>query len=370
MPSIVLIGPAKAGKTSVAKVLSEQTGLPRRSTGEVQFEKYTGLGYDPKESERIWTEQGERASYEYLLPFYAQAISDMLAEPGDTIYDLDSEFVAFEDAGLLDRLQAQLAPFERVVLLLPTPDQAESIKILRQREEANLESNNAVNDFFLEHPSNQTFAKKIVYTAGKTPEQTADEVIAQLDLTSTQPVILIGPMFTGKSTVGSQLSRKLNRNQAPLDVLRWNYYKEIGYDDEKAGEIYKKDKFFGLFLYSQPYHAHAVERVLADYPDSIIDFGAGHSVYPDATLLERVRNVLAPYPNIVLILPSPDLAEAKQILRERFFGLMAQFYDLHEGFTRSGVFQKLAKQTVYTQDKTPQEVAAEILGQVAKSQPD
>ena len=370
MPSIVLIGPAKAGKTSVAKILSEQTGLPRRSAAEVKFENYTGLGYDPRESERIWTEQGERASYEYMLPFYLQAVTDMLAEPGEAIYDLDSEFVAYDNAGLLDHLQAQLTPFEHVVLLLPTPMLEESIKILRQREMANLESNNAVNDYFLEHPSNQTLAKKIVYTAGKTAEQTAEEVLAQLDLTGPQPIVLIGPMFTGKSTIGSLLSRKLNRNQAPLDVLRWDYYKEIGYDDEKAGEIYKKDKFFGLFLYSQPYHAHAIERVLADYPDSIIDFGAGHSVYPDPALLERVRQVLLPYPNIILILPSPDLAEAKQILRKRFTGIMGEFYDLHEGFTRNGSFQRLAKQTIYNEDKTPEQVAAEILAQVAKDQPE
>src|SRR5438067_9957437 len=105
MPSIVLIGPAKAGKTTVAKLLSEQTGLPRRSAAEIKFEDYTGLGYDPKESERIWTEQGERASYEYMLPFYVQAVTDLLAQPGEAIYDLDSEFVAFDDAGLLDHLK-------------------------------------------------------------------------------------------------------------------------------------------------------------------------------------------------------------------------------------------------------------------------
>ncbi len=117
----------------------------------------------------------------------------------------------------------------------------------------------------------------------------------------------------------------------------------------------------GYFLYCQPYHAHSVERVLADYPNSVIDFGAGSSVYPDKALLARVRSVLAPYHNVILILPSPEFNEASQLLRQRFNSIMNEFYDLHEELTRSGVFEKLAKQTVYTEDKTPEQTAAEIL---------
>lgn len=369
MPTIVLIGPAKAGKTTVARLLSEQTGLPRRSAALIKFEDYAGQGFDENKSEQIWTDRKDRAYYEYMQPFYALGVRDLLAQPGEAIIDLDSEYVAFEDARLLEQLQTQLQSFANVVLLLPVPQLEESITILRQREMANLASNTLVNDFFLEHPSNQMLAKKIVYTGGKTPEETSEEVIAQLDLRKPEPIILIGPMFVGKSTLGSLLSRKLNRNQAPLDILRWDYYKEIGYDNEAAGVVYAKDGFFGFFLYSQPFHAHSVERVLADYPDSIIDFGAGHSVYPDPVLLERVRNVLAPYSNIILILPSPDLTEARQILRQRFGEIMSGFFDLHEGFTRSGAFEKLAKHIIYNEDKTPEQVAAEILAQVSDNPP-
>ncbi|MBN9389191.1 MAG: hypothetical protein J0I20_14275 [Chloroflexi bacterium] len=361
MSSIVLIGPAKAGKSTLARLLSEQTGLPRRNSSDINFDNYLSAGYDKQKGEQIWTERGEHAANDYMRPFYAQAVRDLLAEPGDAIYDLESEFVAFGDPALLTQLIAALKPFSQVVLLMPSPDLEESVRVLRARESRNLEANIKVNDFFLQHYSNRLLSKRIFYTAGHTPAETAAEILTSMDLTLPEPVILIGPMFAGKSTLASLLSRKLNRTQAPLDALRYDYYKEIGFDADAADEVYKKEGFFGYFLYCQLYHAHSVERVLADFPEGIIDFGAGHSVYADETLLERVRAVLAPYHNVILILPSPDFGEASRILRQRFTAGMTEFYDLHEEFTRSGDFEKVAKQVVYTEGKTPEQTAAEIL---------
>lgn len=56
----------------------------------------------------------------------------------------------------------------------------------------------------------------------------------------------------------------------------------------------------------KPFEAYAVERMMADRPLAVIDFGAGHSVFEDETLFERVRVALEPFPNVVLLLPSAD----------------------------------------------------------------
>lgn len=37
--------------------------------------------------------------------------------------------------------------------------------------------------------------------------------------------------------------------------------------------------FWGVQKYWQPFEAYAVERLLAEHHNCIIDFGAGHSVY-------------------------------------------------------------------------------------------
>lgn len=367
MPSIILIGPTKAGKTAVAKLLSEETGLLRRSVHDIHFEDYAGQGYDQKKASDIWTEQGDQGYERYMQPFYLLAVRSLLTKPGAAIIDLESEYVAQTEADLLAQLKADFQPFPQVVLLLPSPDLEESVKILRQREMADMDSVGGMNDFFVDHPSNQVLAKQTFYTNGKTPDQTAEEIIAQMDLSQPGPIILIGPWGAGKSTVGLLLSRKLAREQVSLDMVRWDYYKEIGYDNDRAGQIHSKEGFQGLYYYWQPFHAHAVERVVADYPDRIIDFGAGHSVYADPALLERVKTTLAPYPNVILLLPSPDPAESRQILKQRGLDLLNTYFDLHESFTRSGAFEELAKQTVYTEGKTPAQVAAEILGQAAAS---
>ncbi|UCJ13977.1 MAG: hypothetical protein JWS08_09770 [Phormidium sp. PBR-2020] len=102
-----------------------------------------------------------------------------------------------------------------------------------------------------------------------------------------------------------------------MDEYRWNYYKEIGYDEELAKYKRETEGFWGIYQYWKPFEAHAVERLLSDHKNCVIDFGAGHSVYEDNSLFQRVQRVLAPYPNIVLLLPSSDLNESVQILNER-----------------------------------------------------
>ena len=53
---------------------------------------------------------------------------------------------------------------------------------------------------------------------------------------------------------------------------------------------------------------------------------------------------MALYSNFILVLPSNDLAESKEILRKRFKETMTSTYDYHESFIRSGTFEKVAKQ--------------------------
>jgi hypothetical protein len=146
--------------------------------------------------------------------------------------------------------------------------------------------------------------------------------------------------------------------------LRWNYYKEIGYDQELAQHIRQTGGFVALVFYWKLFDAYAVERVLSDYSDCVIDFGAGHSVYESRELFRRVKKALAPYPNIVLILPSPDAGESIRILNERtsdLTGAYGQGFNWNEYFVRHPSNYDLAKFVVYTKGKTPEETRDEIL---------
>jgi shikimate kinase len=174
-------------------------------------------------------------------------------------------------------------------------------------------------------------------------------------------IILIGPIGAGKSTVGSLLAVQLELPQCSMDEHRWHYYKEIGYDQTLAKHKRETEGFWGIYQYWKPFEAYAVERLLAEHKNCVIDFGAGHSVYEDVSLFQKVQRDLAPYPNIVLLLPSPDLDESVRILNERNEYVPDGSLNINEHFVRHPSNDELAKFTVYTRAKTSEETCNEIL---------
>jgi hypothetical protein len=176
-------------------------------------------------------------------------------------------------------------------------------------------------------------------------------------------------MCSGKSTIARCLAGQLNLPRYELDQMRWGYYAEIGYDPAALAPIAQAQGMMGVARYWKPFEAYAVERVLADAPQAIVDFGAGHSVYEEATLLSRVQRALAPYPNVILLLPSPDLGESVTLLNARLVALLKKevgtvdpaVLAMNEHFVKHPSNRQLARQVVFTRDKTPDETCAEIL---------
>jgi shikimate kinase len=179
-------------------------------------------------------------------------------------------------------------------------------------------------------------------------------------------IILIGPMGAGKTTVGKLLSQRLGLKNVSLDEIRQPYYDEIGYDNDDAKQIHAERGMAGIIDYWKPFEAHSVERVLQDYDNAVIDFGAGHSVYDDETLFKRVQKALAPFPNVVLLLPSADKDAAIEILNTRIPPdappeIIPWYKDMNAYFVNHHANGDLTKITVYTKDRTPEETCDEII---------
>jgi shikimate kinase len=174
-------------------------------------------------------------------------------------------------------------------------------------------------------------------------------------------IILIGPIGAGKSTVGELLANRLGIGQCSMDDRRWDYYKEIGYDEDLARQKRETEGIWGIYRYWKPFEAYAVERLLSENKQCVVDFGAGHSVYEDAYLFQKVRQILASYPNVVLLLPSSDLDESIQILNDRNDYQPDGFPNINEHFVRHPSNYELAKFTVYTKTRTPEETCDDIL---------
>jgi shikimate kinase len=174
-------------------------------------------------------------------------------------------------------------------------------------------------------------------------------------------IVLLGPVSAGKSTQGRLLSAALARPQVSLDEERWRYYREIGYDDELAREIRQRGGFLALVMYWGQFDPYSVERLLAEHHDCVFDFGAG--IYESRENLERVRRALAPYPNVFLLLPSPDREESLRILGERDQAPPADLnFDFNRHFLQHPSYYELARHTIYTAGRTPEETRDEIMG--------
>lgn len=179
-------------------------------------------------------------------------------------------------------------------------------------------------------------------------------------------LVLIGPMHAGKSTVAGLVAGRLGVRRVAMDEVRWEYYAEIGYDEGRAQEIAGREGFEGLYRYWKPFEAHAVERLIADVAGErcVVDFGAGHSVYEDERLFERVRAALRPC-RVVLLLPSSDEGESVRILTERrdaaYPEMAGRPAGMNEHFVRHPSNRRLADVVVYTGGRTPEETTEEVV---------
>ncbi|MBA3869887.1 MAG: AAA family ATPase [Anaerolineae bacterium] len=182
-------------------------------------------------------------------------------------------------------------------------------------------------------------------------------------------IVLIGPSGTGKTTVAQLLGAMLNRPVIELDQVRWDYYNEIGYDADYAQQLRKKQGMKGLAAYWKPFDIHAVERVLSDYPsNTIISFGAGHSVYEDKGMLEQAKRLLANH-KVILLIPSPQVDESVDILGQRILAkephltaeIVAGLSEINRFFLEHPSNYELATITIFTKDKQPAEVSQKII---------
>jgi shikimate kinase len=177
-------------------------------------------------------------------------------------------------------------------------------------------------------------------------------------------IVLIGPPFAGKSTIGKLLAEQLQLPQISLDELRWQYYREIGFDDDLAQEIRQKGGFLAVVAYWCLFSSHSIDRVLAEHSDCVFDFGGGPIVFQNHMQQAQIKKALAPFTHVIHLLPSPDPDKSIRILRERgshLQGVNAQGFDWSAFFVRHEQNRLLATHELYTEGKTPTETCAEII---------
>lgn len=180
----------------------------------------------------------------------------------------------------------------------------------------------------------------------------------------TLPVILIGPVNAGKSTIAALLAERLAVSFVSLDDVCWDYFAQAGYDEAVARERFLRGGQAGALDYMVRFYPDAVERVVSEHPRSVIELGAGHSVYDDPDKRAQVKSILSPYPNVLLLLPSPDPQESIDILNARESNPHPEIVQMNAHFVRHPSNSELATITIYTNGKSPGETCQEIISRL------
>lgn len=163
-------------------------------------------------------------------------------------------------------------------------------------------------------------------------------------------VILIGPMGTGKSTVAKLLQEKTGMPRISLD------------DKQMLNNLYQNKEKFSYFKDFEFYLSSSVLTNLQEA--TIIDFGAGHSVYENPLMFYEMNKLMSQFANIIYLIPSQDKEESLKILNERIAG--RQNIDEHgiqnnKHFVFSNCNENLATNITYTNNKNWNEIIDEIL---------
>ena len=164
-----------------------------------------------------------------------------------------------------------------------------------------------------------------------------------------ESILLIGPSGAGKSTVAEELCKITGMQRLCLDY--------IANQDRKNG-------FIKRFRNDEEYYLYMLESQLKRAQDlgipGIVDFGAGHSVYNDEVIFERVKYILSKFKNVVLLLPSEDLEESLQILSKRSTG----DYSPNRKFITSPCNEELATIVIYEHGRKPNQIANDIINRI------
>ncbi len=183
-------------------------------------------------------------------------------------------------------------------------------------------------------------------------------------LTGVVGLVLIGPPGAGKSTVGSLVASALGVEFIDADEASIPYYEEAGWPLTRFGELIEVVGYERAHLGWEEALVYATPRVLSDHPDAVVALGAGHTHVTTPARQVIIRRALDER-MVVLLRPAHDAAASVAELRSRCVAGKGRDWirdgvDWLDRWSRDGLDDQLATETIYTMGRSPTQVASNV----------
>ena len=175
-------------------------------------------------------------------------------------------------------------------------------------------------------------------------------------------IILSGPIGVGKSTQAKLLGKELGQPVCVYDEVKDNYRYKIGLSKEKSLAINAEHGVYAMLEYMNEFKSKILEPIINDHPGHIIDLGAGAHSFDEPHQVERARRAFSSAKVILLLLPSNDLETNIKSLPG-----LKENYEVNTFLMMHPTNELFATKTIYTLNKSPEEVLQDIMKELEKT---
>ena len=173
--NIIIIGPIGVGKSTVAPEVARRTGKKHIDMDALREQIYVLTDFSEELAEKAYDKGGIIGWHDYQKPFELFAVKTLLEQHSNAVIEFGGGQSVYTDATQADTFLSLIKDEPFVILMLPCEDLTRSTKILGDRAR-NIEEK-ILNDIFITAETNKNAAKYVVYTDGKTPRETINEIV-------------------------------------------------------------------------------------------------------------------------------------------------------------------------------------------------
>jgi hypothetical protein len=177
-PTIVLIGPAGVGKSTVGAALARRLGIPFVDLDEIASGYYDEVGQPVERLIDRIPRDGLRAAHRWWQPARAHAATRCVVDHPGSVIALGAGHSHFEDDEFFEPVRVALRSAD-VVLLLPRPDPEASEAFLRLRcaDRGHDWGGLGFLREWIESEHNRAVAGVVVYVADRSPAGIVEQIM-------------------------------------------------------------------------------------------------------------------------------------------------------------------------------------------------